>query len=184
MTPLPPPLRKSPSSLRGTGVRSGLNAHLQGVSGLKLGGEGGGGVDLLSTSLEPSPDSRRRSKFLKDYHSKVNPDLATLPSLEEVTRSLKLSNNSSPGPDGISFAAWRAAPDLAAAVLWDVLKALLRGQSPPEGFNHGLLFLLPKKLTGLISDTFFFFFYTLRPSLLGKDTIKSLSRKGDTASNL
>ena len=29
-----------------------------------------------------------------------------------------------------------------------------------------------------------FFFYTLRPSLLVKDTIKSLSRKGDTASNL
>src|SRR5207253_2111136 len=28
-----------------------------------------------------------------------------------------------------------------------------RGHTPPEGFNHGLLFLLPKKLTGLVSDT-------------------------------
>ena len=27
------------------------------------------------------------------------------------------------------------------------------GHTPPEGFNHGLLFLLPKKLTGLVSDT-------------------------------
>ena len=37
--------------------------------------------------------------------------------------------------------------------LWDVLRAILNGQLPPDDFNHGLLFLLPKKLTGLISDT-------------------------------
>ena len=29
----------------------------------------------------------------------------------------------------------------------------MAGQLPPDGFNHGLLFLLPKKLTGLLSDT-------------------------------
>src|SRR5205823_3255699 len=31
--------------------------------------------------------------------------------------------------------------------------ALLRGLTPPPGFNHGFLFLLPKKDAGLISDT-------------------------------
>ena len=60
---------------------------------------------------------------------------------------------SCPGPDGVCFAAWRAAPDLAAPVLHAVLLAILGGHHPPEGFNHGLLFLLPKKLTGLVSDT-------------------------------
>src|SRR4051794_12384697 len=57
------------------------------------------------------------------------------------------------GPDGVSFAAWRAAPDLAAPILLAVFKAICAGQPPPLGFNKGLLFLLPKKNTGLISDT-------------------------------
>ena len=46
-----------------------------------------------------------------------------------------------------------ALPDLAAAVLHGVLSALIRGLTPPAGFNHGFLFLLPKKETGLVSDT-------------------------------
>ena len=33
------------------------------------------------------------------------------------------------------------------------IRAIFHGHNPPDGFNHGLLFLLPKKLTGLISDT-------------------------------
>ena len=117
----------------------------------------GGGVDLFSLAprpvFAPTLDSRRRAVFLKAYQSKVNVDLITPPSLEEVAKSLKLTHDTSPGPDGVSFAAWRAAPDLAATVLWDALRAVLNGQLPPEGFNHGLLFLLPKKLTGLIADT-------------------------------
>ena len=67
--------------------------------------------------------------------------------------SIRSSNNSTPGPDGIPFAAWRAAPDLSAAVLFGVLDSLLNGLSPPAGFNHGFLFLLPKKESGLVSDT-------------------------------
>src|SRR4051794_23360394 len=34
-----------------------------------------------------------------------------------------------------------------------VLRAILKGHLPPEGFNLGVLFLLPKKQTGLLSDT-------------------------------
>ena len=51
------------------------------------------------------------------------------------------------------FAAWRAAPDLAVPLLFNALGCLFRGQRPPSGFNYGLLFLLPKKASGLIADT-------------------------------
>ena len=30
--------------------------------------------------------------------------------------------------------------------------AIASGSLPPEGFNHGLLYLLPKKVTGLLAD--------------------------------
>jgi hypothetical protein len=98
----------------------------------------------LSLSPVSSPESE-----LRVYNSKVDPSLATPPSLVEVTKSIKLSKNSSAGPGGISFAAWRPVSDLSAPVLWRVLKAILQGHPPQDGFNHGLLFLLPKKLTGL-----------------------------------
>ena len=34
-----------------------------------------------------------------------------------------------------------------------VFEAIAKGHLPPNGFNHGLLYLLPKKNTGLLSDT-------------------------------
>ena len=91
--------------------------------------------------------------FLSSYTKVVDPSLLHNVTLSDVTEAIKRSNNSSPGPDGISFAAWRAAPELAAPVLFGVYQALCSGQPPPPDFNVGLLFLLPKKQTGLISDT-------------------------------
>ena len=99
------------------------------------------------------PSTFDRAHFLKKYKQKVDRTKCPEPDLEDILNAIKFSNNSSPGPDGISFAAWRAAPDLAAPVLLAALRAIFRGHNPPEGFNHGLLFLLPKKLTGLLSDT-------------------------------
>ena len=95
----------------------------------------------------------QRGKFLAAYNKKVNPALCSEPDLEAVCAAIKRSNNSSAGPDGICFAAWRSVAELAAPVLLSALKAILKGHTPPVGFNFGLLFLLPKKLTGLISDT-------------------------------
>ena len=63
------------------------------------------------------------------------------------------SKNTSPGPDGVPFSAWRAAPDLAAPLLFGALSLLLEGKAPLKGFNHAILFLLPKKATGLVADT-------------------------------
>ena len=105
----------------------------------------------LGRGPSPPADPRLREIFSKGYDREVG-DCPT-PDIDAIKEAIKLSNNSSPGPDGISFAAWRAAPDLAAPVLHNVLSAIMRGHTPPEGFNHGLLFLLPKKLTGLVSDT-------------------------------
>jgi hypothetical protein len=100
----------------------------------------------------PPPDAHL-APFLANYKKKVKLPLCVSPSLDDISSAIRNSNNSTPGPDGVSFAAWRAAPDLAAPVLLAVFRALSNGQPPPRGFNLGLLFLLPKKHTGLISDT-------------------------------
>ena len=99
----------------------------------------------------PPPDSA--DEFLRSYTKQVDASSVSAPDLDAVLDSIRSSNNSTPGPDGIPFAAWRAAPALSAAVLFGVLDALLRGTTPCSGFNHGFLFLLPKKESGLVSDT-------------------------------
>jgi hypothetical protein len=99
----------------------------------------------------PPPDSA--DAFLRSYTKHVDGPSISAPDLDAVLDSILFSNNSTPGPDGIPFAAWRAAPALSAVVLFGVLEALLKGTTPPSGFNHGFLFLLPKKESGLVSDT-------------------------------
>ena len=84
--------------------------------------------------------------FLDSYTKTVDPGLLSCPDFEDILSSIRSSNNSTPGPDGIPFAAWRAVPDLSAKVLFGVLDALVRGLTPPSGFHHGCLFLLPKIL--------------------------------------
>ena len=99
------------------------------------------------------PSHEERIAFLSSYPKTVNSSLIRNLDCASLIESIKRTSNSCAGPDGISFAAWRAAPDLAAPILLAVLKALSAGQPPPVGFNLGLLFLLPKKHTGLVADT-------------------------------
>ena len=94
-----------------------------------------------------------RDSFLSGYDKKINPALCPRPDVAFFLKGIKHTNDSSPGPDGIPFSAWRAVADLAAPVLYGVFDAVSRGHLPPAGFNHGLLYLLPKKDTGLVSDT-------------------------------
>ena len=93
------------------------------------------------------PSSKSRSDFLRDYTKKLDTSLLDPPTLASVTQAIKESNNSAAGPDGIPFAAWRAVPEVAAVVLFNAFQALSRGQHPPPGFNHGLLFLIPPALS-------------------------------------
>jgi hypothetical protein len=92
-------------------------------------------------------------RFLDGYDKKANPSLFSRPGLTEVLASIARSKNTAAGPDGIPFAAWRAAPELAGPVLDGALQLLLTGRTPPADFNKALLFLLPKKATRLVSDT-------------------------------
>ena len=93
-------------------------------------------------------------EYYQDY-SRTIPSgvMPVLPSLDQVAKAITDSTNSCGGPDGIPFAAWRAIKQHAAPVLHLVLKALCEGILPPEGYNYGLLFLIPKKGTLLPSDT-------------------------------
>ena len=96
----------------------------------------------------PPPVSRaQRVSFLRGYDVKVNQKECVPPDLPFFTEMVNRPTDSAPGPDGIPFAAWRAAPDLAALLLHRVFEVITKGNSPPEGFNHGLLYLLPKKDT-------------------------------------
>jgi hypothetical protein len=96
----------------------------------------------------PTVDQRERVEFLRDYVKQFDHSLCHKPDLGLI-RTIIDRNDSSPGPDGIPFAAWRAASDLAAPVLFKVFEAISKGHLPPPGFN---LYLLPNKNTGLVSD--------------------------------
>ena len=76
-----------------------------------------------------------------------------IPTIQDLDDAILQSKNSSAGPDGIAFAVWRALHKHAAPVLHKVVLALASGVLPPEGFNYGLLFLIPKAGTLLPSDT-------------------------------
>ena len=133
-----------------------LRASLDDTPAFDIKGKSAVAKDFWSRIWAPRltpPSNVQRAHFLACYTKRVDSSLLDPPSLDAVLEAIKGSNNSSPGPDGIPFAAWRAAAGFAGPVLFEVLKLLCKGQEPPPGFNHGLLFLIPKKHTGLISDT-------------------------------
>ena len=75
-----------------------------------------------------------------------------------VGKALKLSNNSTPGPDGIAYGAWRGLGDVAASVLHDVFLDLSgdNGQESMQreypNFNESPLFCLPEKLVDVTDE--------------------------------
>jgi len=73
--------------------------------------------------------------------------------IDFIINTINDTGDTAPGPDTISFAAYRATKDIAGQVLLDCIKAMERGDSPPHGFNAGLLHLIPKKPTENIEDT-------------------------------
>ena len=63
---------------------------------------------------------------------------------ELVEQVIGSSNDSSPGPDGVPFAAYRVLKDICAPFILDMIIGAANGQPPPDRFNHGRLFLIPK----------------------------------------
>lgn len=84
----------------------------------------------------------------KTIHGKPLP--VTLDLVSEVILN---TNNSSPGPDGIPFAAYRKVIDTAAPIFLSAVLGLMAGEPTPPGFNSGILHLLPKKANDRIEDT-------------------------------
>ena len=79
--------------------------------------------------------------------------------LKEVKTALRKSPNSAPGPDGLTFAAWRGLGRLAEECLHAALHSLMDTNAPQQldvyfgdDFNLGLLVLIPKKPAGVLAD--------------------------------
>ena len=77
----------------------------------------------------------------------------------DVARAIKLSGNSSPGPDGIPYGAWRAMKDIGTDTLWAAMQDLCTDDAfhvlntaywdeADCNFNLGLLFCIPKQASG------------------------------------
>ena len=79
--------------------------------------------------------------------------VASRVTLATVTDSILATNNTSAGPDGIPFRAYRCLVDIAAPLVLSIIEHFADGGLPPTGFNYAFLYLLPKKQTQLIEDT-------------------------------
>ena len=72
-------------------------------------------------------------------------------SRKHLKKTLKRSNNSAPGPDGLPYGAWRALGDIAIDALFGAFKELSSSDGPSimqrdyADFNASILLFLPKK---------------------------------------
>ena len=93
--------------------------------------------------------------YLRDYRNIIPPTLQpTLPSIDAIIEAINDTNNSSPGPDGISFAVYRVLAEEVAPILLEVLQELSQDEcAVPDDYNIGNLFLILKTGTMLPADT-------------------------------
>ena len=92
-------------------------------------------------------------EYLNNYSRRIDHSLIKNLHADLFLEAIRSSSNSSPGPDGIPFAAWRVISDIAAPILFRFTQAISSGLQNIATFNKSKLFLLPKKLTGLVGDT-------------------------------
>jgi ribonuclease HI len=95
--------------------------------------------------------------YMHYYDKRISPTaLPKLPSVDDIFDLIDGTNDSSAGPDGIPFAMYRASNRVGselAEVLHSIMVLMANGELPPSGYNHGLLYLIPKKDTMLVGDT-------------------------------
>ena len=70
--------------------------------------------------------------------------------MESVLGVIKGSNDSCAGPDGVPFAVYRSLPSICCPFLLDIIIELAKGTKPPDWFNLGRLFLIPKDDSGKV----------------------------------
>lgn len=91
--------------------------------------------------------------YLSDYDKIIDASLINKPSLELIARAVVNAPNSSRGPDGIPFSAYKALSDVANPLLLECALTLQDSELPLKDFNRSRLTLLPKKSTLLVNDT-------------------------------
>jgi hypothetical protein len=77
--------------------------------------------------------------------SKIDEDM-----VEEIIDDTK---NTAVGPDGIPFAIYRMFKHIVKPIFVEVLQKASKGATAPKGFNHNLLYILPKSDSDIISES-------------------------------
>jgi ribonuclease HI len=103
----------------------------------------------------PSADEECMEEYLEEYDRRIDPSLIKEISLETILQAIDMAPNTSPGPDGIPFKAYKLLRKTAAPVLLAAFKFLSREHTDVQigDFNFASLFLIPKKDTYLVDDT-------------------------------
>jgi hypothetical protein len=73
-------------------------------------------------------------------------------SVEHLVAAIRMTNNSTSGPDGVPYKVYRILEHIAAPILHRVANCLAGASPSPAGFNYALLYLLLKKDSGLPKD--------------------------------
>ena len=101
---------------------------------------------------KPTPDML--NNYFNSYNKRIDPSLSpAMPTKRLVRQTIRNTNNSCAGPDGIPFAIYRNLIDISSDVIFDMLVDLGLGVLPPPGFNYARLFIIPKSSSTLISKT-------------------------------
>jgi ribonuclease HI len=103
----------------------------------------------------PSPLTLDSIVYLEEYDREI--DTPPTPTLQDVKDQIRISKDTSPGPNGVPFGAYRALLDRGTAVdpssiLFQVLQSLGTTQTPPPEFNMANLSLFPKDDTDYIGS--------------------------------
>ena len=91
------------------------------------------------------PSFSKTINYLSSYPTRVPANcMPHIPSLDCVLEHVHGTNNSAAGPDGIPFAIYRLCADEIAPILHAIICSLAKGDTPPPGYNHARLFIIPK----------------------------------------
>lgn len=88
-------------------------------------------------------DTRKCREFLSSWSRRL-PSVNWMLTFEQFEGVLSNTNDSSLGPDGVPYSAWRHAPQSARKVLYSAYVSWIRTGQLPQNFNYSFLVLLPE----------------------------------------
>jgi ribonuclease HI len=97
-------------------------------------------------------DTRHIESLLMHYAKRITKPIKK-PNAKLVAEVLATLNESCPGPDGIPPVFYKTFSKLITPIILATLNKLMLEETPPENFNWGTLFCLPKEIRDLITET-------------------------------